>query len=74
MYPVNLSAGGIPVNLCKNKTPNGRFQIARVLTPGGPQEGEFEILWEGNSESEAEEFARLEAERSHPGLLSKQLM
>lgn len=74
LYPVNLSAGGIPVNLCKNKTPDGRFQIARVLKPGGPHEGEFEILWEGTSESEAEEFARLEAERSFPGLLSGQVV
>ncbi len=74
LYPVNLSAGGVPLNLCKNKTPDGRFQIARVLEAGGPQEGDFEILWEGNSESEAEEFARLEAERSHPGLLTRQLI
>jgi hypothetical protein len=74
LYPVNLMVGGVPANLCKNKTPDGRFQIARVLKPGGPQEGEFEILWEGRSESEAEEFARLEAEKSFPGLLAKQVM
>ncbi len=74
LYPVNLSAGGVPLNLCKNKTPDGRFQIARVLQNGGSREGDFEILWEGNSESEAEEFARLEAERTHPGLLTKQLI
>jgi hypothetical protein len=72
LYPVNLSAGGVPLNLCKNKTPDGKFQIARILRPGGPREGEFEILWEGDSESEAEQFARMEAERSHPGLLTKQ--
>jgi hypothetical protein len=71
LYPVNLSVGGIPANLCKNKTPEGRFQIARVLKPGGPQEGEFEVLWEGDSESGAEEFARIEAEKAFPGLLTR---
>lgn len=70
-YPVNLSVGGVPQNLCKNKTPEGKFQIARVLQPGGPPEGEFEVLWEGDSESEAEEFARIEAEKTFPGLLTR---
>ena len=70
LYPVNLSVGGIPANLCKNKTPDGKFQIARVLKPGGPQEGEFEVLWEGDSEFEAEEFARREAAKAFPGLLT----
>jgi hypothetical protein len=71
LYPVNLSIGGVPANLCKNKTPEGRFQIAKVLKAGSPQEGDFEILWEGTNESEAEEFARLEVERSFPGLLTR---
>ena len=71
LYPVNLSVGGIPANLCKNKTPEGKFQIARVIKPGGPQEGEFEVLWEGDSEAEAENFARREAEKSFPGLVAK---
>jgi hypothetical protein len=71
LYPVTLSVGGIPANLCKNKTPDGKIQIARVLKPGGPQEGEFEILWEGYDESEAEEFARIEAEKASPGLLAR---
>lgn len=70
LYPVTLLLGGIPANLCKNKTPGGKFQIAKVLKPGGPQEGEFEVLWEGDSESEAEEFARIEAEKAFPGLLT----
>jgi hypothetical protein len=69
LYPVSLSVGGIPANLCKNKTPEGKFQIAKVLKPGGPQEGEFEILWEGDSEAEAESFARMEAEKEFPGLV-----
>jgi hypothetical protein len=63
LYPINLSAGGIPVNLCKNKTPEGKFQIARVLKPGGPQEGEFEVLYEGD-ESGADAFARQQVVRS----------
>ena len=69
LYPVNLSIGGVPANLCKNKTPQGKFQIARVLKPGGPQEGEFEILWEGDNQGEAENFARIEAEKA--GLLTR---
>jgi hypothetical protein len=71
LYPVNLFVGGIPANLVKNKTPNGRFQIARVISPGGPQEGDFEVLWEGDSELEAEAFARTQAERAFPGILSR---
>lgn len=69
LYPVNLSAGGIPTNLVKNRTPDGKFQIARVLKPGGPQEGEFEVLWESDSESEAESFARTQVEKDSPGML-----
>jgi hypothetical protein len=71
LYPVNLSVGGVPANLCKNKTPDGKFQIAKVLKSGGPQEGDFEVLWEGDSEFEAEEFARKEAEKLFPGLLTR---
>jgi hypothetical protein len=71
LYPVNLSVGGIPVNLVKNRTPQGRFQIARVLKAGGPQEGDFLVLWEGGSESEAEVFARMQVEKDSPGLLSQ---
>lgn len=70
LYPVTLSVGGVPANLCKNKTPEGKFQIARVLRPGGPNEGEFEVLWEGDSEAEAEAFARIQAEKEFPGLVS----
>jgi hypothetical protein len=58
LYPITLTARGVPVNLCKNRTPEGKFQIARILRPGGPQEGEFEVLWEGESEFEADAFAR----------------
>jgi hypothetical protein len=71
LYPVTLSVRGVPADLCKNKTPDGKFQIARVLKPGGPQEGEFEVLWEGDNEFEGEEFARMEAEKEFPGLLTR---
>jgi hypothetical protein len=71
LYPVTLSVGGLPANLCKNKTPEGKFQIARVLKPGGPHEGEFEILWEGDREDEAEAFARIQAEKEFPGLVTR---
>jgi len=70
LYPVNLLVGGIPANLVKNRTPDGKFQIAKVISPGGPQEGDFEVLWEGDSEAEAEAFARTQAERDSPGILS----
>jgi hypothetical protein len=71
LYPVNLSVGGIPANLVKNRTPEGKFQIARVLKSGGPLEGDFELLWEGESEAEAEAYARAEAEREFPGILAQ---
>jgi hypothetical protein len=69
---VNLFVGGIPANLIKNRTPDGKFQIARMLPPGGLEEGSFEVLWEGDSEPEAEAFARTQIERESPGILSRQ--
>jgi len=72
LYPINISANGMPVNLCKNKTPEGKFQIARVLAPGGPQEGEFEVLWEGDNEWEADAFSTQQIEKDFPGLMSQQ--
>lgn len=72
LYPTNLSANGIPVNLCKNRTPEGKFQIARVLKPGGPQEGEFEVLWEGDDEYAADAFSTRQIEKDFPGLMSQQ--
>ena len=71
LYPVNLLVGGIPANLVKNRTPEGKFQVAKVLQPGGPQEGDFLVLWEGESEGEAEAFARVQIEKDSPGLLSQ---
>jgi hypothetical protein len=68
LYPITLTASGIPMNLCKNKTPEGVFQIARVLKPGGPQEGEFEVLYEGD-EAGADAFARELAAKENPGLV-----
>jgi len=70
LYPVNLTAGGIPTNLVKNRTPDGKFQIARVKHSGSPLEGDFEVLWEGDNEVEAEMFARTQAEKESPGILS----
>jgi hypothetical protein len=67
LYPVTLTGGGIPVNLCKNKTPDGTFQIARVLKPGGPLEGDFKILYEGD-EAGADAFARQQVDSEYPGL------
>jgi hypothetical protein len=67
LYPIGLPAGDISVNLCKNKTPEGKFQIARVLQPGGPLEGEFEVLFEGD-EPGADAFARQLVDKEYPGL------
>lgn len=50
-----------------NLTPDGRFQIARVLKPGGPTEGEFEILFEG-SEQDCMGFWREQVRKELPGL------
>lgn len=61
LFPINLSANGVPTNLVLNKTPGGKFQIARVLQPGGPLEGEFDVLYTGDDETSAREFARSNA-------------
>jgi hypothetical protein len=70
-FPTNLTANGIPVNMCMNRTPEGKLQIAKVLKPGGPQEGEFEILWEGDTQWEADAFFRQQVEKDFPGLMSQ---
>jgi hypothetical protein len=33
--------------LTLNRTPEGQFQAVRVLKPGKPEEGEFEVMFEG---------------------------
>jgi len=59
LYPETLVDNqGIPINMCLNKTPEGKFQIAKVLKPGKPDEGEFEVIWEGDHELYARAFAR----------------
>jgi hypothetical protein len=67
LYPTTLF-GGLS-NLCLNKNPTGKYQVARVLKPGGPQEGEFQVLFEGNSEHAANQFAIELTNREQPGLL-----
>lgn len=69
LYPVNLTGGGIPVNLVLNKTPEGKFQIAKVNKPGGPQEADFDVLGEFPDEHSAREYARAQVEKDFPGLL-----
>jgi len=68
LYPINLSAQGLPTNLCKNMTPDGKFQIVRVLKAGGPEEGDFEILYEGD-EHGANDFSQKQVAKDFPGLL-----
>lgn len=38
-FPVNFVANGVPTNLVTNLTPGGKYQVARVLTPGGAEGG-----------------------------------
>jgi len=33
-----------------NLTPEGQFQAVRVVRPGKPDEGDFEVLFEGSKE------------------------
>ncbi len=67
-YPITISAKGIATNLAKNLTPNGAWQIVRILKPGGPTEGDFEILFEG-SERDCDDFLQKQVSRDFPGLL-----
>jgi hypothetical protein len=69
LYPTNLATKDLPTNLVLNKTPAGKYQVARVLKPGGPKEGEFEILVTADSEQECRTFARQQVEKDSPGLL-----
>lgn len=57
LFPINLVAGGL-VNLVLNKTPEGKYEIARVLKPGGPLEGDSHVLGEFDDEDSARNFAR----------------
>jgi hypothetical protein len=54
LYPVSIS---VIHNLTLNLTPEGQFQAVRVLKPGKPDEGEFEVLHEG-SQAECVAFMR----------------
>ena len=69
-YPINVLANGFPTNFVRNLTPDGKYQIARILKPGGADEAESEILFEG-SQDEAEAFLRAQIEKDFPGLLSQ---
>ena len=70
LYPVIVSAKGIPTNLVRNLTPSGKWQIARVVVPGGPAESDFDLLFEG-SQQECERFLRERVDKEFPGLISQ---
>lgn len=72
LFPVNKFANGIPTNFSLNMTPEGQFQAVRVLKPGLPDEGDFEILFEGTQEA-CEAFIRAQIHKEFPGLLSQVL-
>lgn len=67
----SIFAGPIPTNLAKSQTPAGKWQAVRVLAPGGPKEGEFDLLWEGDSEQECDALLRRQVEHDFPGLLQQ---
>jgi hypothetical protein len=69
-YPSNIAANGIPTNLVWNLTPEGTFQIARVLVPGGAAENDFELLFEGSKE-QCDVFLHQQIEKDFPGLMSQ---
>jgi hypothetical protein len=68
LYPLSKYAKGILTNMVLNLTPDGKFQVARVLKPGGPAEGDFEVLLEG-SEIECENFWSNQVRNDFPGLI-----
>ena len=45
LYPISFS---VVHNLVL--TPEGQFQAVRVVRPGKPDEGDFEVLFEGSKE------------------------
>jgi hypothetical protein len=51
-----------------NKTPAGEYQVVRVPKPGGPKEGEFDILFSSQSEQECRAFQREQVQKDFPGL------
>jgi hypothetical protein len=57
LYPKALTAGGILLNLVLNRTPDKKFQVARILKPGGPLEGDFEVLRGFDDQQAAREYA-----------------
>ncbi len=69
-YPVSVSANGFPTNFVRNLTPSGKYQIARVLVPGGSAENDFELLFEG-AQHECEEFLRDKIDEEFPGLMQQ---
>ena len=68
LWPQSFSANGIPTNFVLNQTPDGQFQVARVLLSGGPKEGDFEILFSSQSREECMSFLREQVEKDFPGL------
>ena len=68
LWPHAFNASGIPTNLLLNKTLDGEYQVARVLKPGGPTEGDFEILHRSQSEEECLTFLRAQVKKDFPGL------
>jgi hypothetical protein len=53
-YPSSVVANGIFTNFVRNLTPDGKYQIAKVLNADGR---EYEVLFEG-SQPEGEQFLR----------------
>ena len=69
-FPSNVVANRIPTNFVRNVTPDGKYQIARVLTGGGPAENDFELLFEGG-QADGEQFLSDIIDREFPGLMNQ---
>ena len=61
-FPMNLSRG-LPTNLFINKRPDGKFEVARVLS--GSQESDFEVLRTCDDYQSAEEWTVEELKKEH---------
>jgi len=69
-YPLVHVVNGSPTNLAMNKTPEGVFQVVRVIRPGGPCEGDYELLFQGEIKDCAN-FLRQQLKQDFPGLLKE---
>lgn len=66
-YPSSVVANGVFTNFVRNLTPDGVYQIARILDANAR---EYEVLFEG-SQPDGEQFLRDLVEKEFPGLMNQ---